>query len=93
MFTSSRPQIHLGNSHIYVTNPVDELKTARTDTPQLITERKSYIKMEGREEPRLGTKLTSETNHKREGHHKHGERRGTDPTPNTPDMGDLHWED
>ena len=33
-----------------------------------------------------------ETNHKWEEHHKHGKGRGTDPTPGTPDMGDLHWE-
>lgn len=44
-------------------------------------------------ELKLGTKLTGETGHKWEEHHKHEEGRVTNPTPGTADMVDLNWED
>ena len=44
-------------------------------------------------ELKLGTKLTGETGHKWEEHHKHEEGRVTNPTPGTGDMVHLNWED
>lgn len=41
----------------------------------------------------METKVTLETVHWREGHHMYQEGKGADPTPGTPGMGDLHWED
>lgn len=46
-----------------------------------------------RAEMQSGATLTCETKHKSEEHQEHRERRGIDPTPGTPDMGDLHQKD
>lgn len=56
------PQIHLGDTHISVNNPQNDPKTIRTDSPQLVIEKRPYQKNKNqkRVEIQLGTKATHE---------------------------------
>lgn len=38
------PQIHGGNGYLYVPNSENDLKTGRTDLPQLVIERRLHTK-------------------------------------------------
>lgn len=69
------------------TNFKNDLKTGRTDLPQLILERQLHQK-DKRSEDMIG----NHTNHKQEGHHKHRGERRSDPTPVRLSPGDPLWE-
>lgn len=87
---STHLRTHLDNSHIGATNPKNNLKTSSTVHRR--TEAKSKT-VGGAETWSVGNQILGETNHKQEGHHKHREAKGTDPTPGPSDTGTLHWED
>lgn len=56
-------------------------------TPQVNIQKRPHQKLAGKVETQSGAKLTQETVHGKEGHHKNREGRGADPIPGTPVTG------
>lgn len=81
--------IQLDDTHINVNSPENDPKAARTESSQLNRE---AIK-NGRKGRDAVRNQADRWGCPWEGHSKHGEGRGTDPTLGTPVQNYLHWED